>query len=136
MGAYPILESDKPIVFFDTKCLLCNKLVKLLFKFDKNQLFVIAGISSELGLFIQSKFIITEDTMVLFYRGKYYTKSRAFLAICNLLRFPYFFMSIFYLLPTFLRDSFYDFIARNRKSWFSSTNKCSLIPESSQRIIH
>lgn len=136
MGAYPILNSGKPIVFFDTTCLLCNRLVKLLIRFDKKQQFIIAGTSSDLGLFVQSKFNITEDTIMLFHCGNCKTKSAAFLAICKLLGFPFYFMSIFYLFPTSLRNSLYDLIASNRKNWFGTSYECLLYTETSERIIH
>ena len=124
MGSYSILKTDNPIVFFDTSCLLCNKSVQLLLAADKRKLFTIAGLSSDIGVYLLSEYKINEDSIILYHKTKCSTKSNAFLAICYLLGFPYSLMVVFYIIPEFIRDWVYDIIAGNRKKWFGRTNHC------------
>lgn len=136
MGSYSILDSSNPIIFFDTSCLLCNKTVQVLLKVDKKQVFIFAGLSSDMGVQVLSKNDIREDSVILFYRGKWSVKSNAILAICKLLGFPYILIVIFYLVPRFIRDWMYNLIARNRKKWFGTTERCLISSKNySDRII-
>jgi predicted DCC family thiol-disulfide oxidoreductase YuxK len=136
MGAYSILESGRPIVFFDSSCLLCNKSVEVLLRIDKKKIFTVAALSSEAGVYMQSVFTIEVDSIVLFYEGNCRTKSNAILHISNLLGFPYSVTSIFYIFPKFSRDWIYDIIANNRKKWFGIADHCLIDSEKySGRII-
>ncbi len=124
MGAYPLLKSDRPIVFFDSYCLLCNRTVQLLLRIDRRELFIFAGMSGGYGVHILSENKIEDDSVILYYQGKYSIKSNAFLAILKLLGFPYSIISVVYIIPKFIRDWVYDIIARNRKNWFGATEHC------------
>jgi len=64
---------------------------------------------------------ITEQTMLLFQNGTYYTKSRAVLEILKGLGLPW---SIFYvsiIIPQPMRDFLYDFFARRRIALFGTS---------------
>jgi predicted DCC family thiol-disulfide oxidoreductase YuxK len=43
-----------------------------------------------------------------------------------LLGFPYNFSIVLYLIPRFLRDDFYMFIANNRYQWFGKYTACKI----------
>lgn len=124
MGSYSILNTEKPIVFFDSTCLLCNKAVQLLLKLDKKELLTFSSLSSKNAKSILSEDSRKEDSIILFCNKSTSSKSSAFLKICSLLGFPYNLLLIFYAVPPFIRNGIYDLIARNRKRWFGTTEHC------------
>jgi predicted DCC family thiol-disulfide oxidoreductase YuxK len=62
--------------------------------------------------------------MVLLSAGKLYTKSAAALRVGRFLGFPYNLSVVFLLVPPFVRNFFYDLVARNRYKWFGKRDEC------------
>jgi predicted DCC family thiol-disulfide oxidoreductase YuxK len=120
--------ADQPILFFDGVCNLCNRAVQFILKYDKKKIFVFASLQSEPG----KKAIAaaatakgtSRDSVVLFYKGRYYQRSSAALKTLQLLGFPWSLTKLFYILPSAVRDSVYDFVARNRYKWFGRKEEC------------
>lgn len=136
MGAPSLLTKEIAVVFFDTHCILCNRTVQFLLKIDKKHQLKFAGLGSRLGKEFLEKYAITEDSVLLFYKKSCYSKSKAFFVLSRILGFPYSLFIVFQIIPRSLADRIYDWIARNRFSWFGTTEQC-LIPEKkhSGRII-
>jgi predicted DCC family thiol-disulfide oxidoreductase YuxK len=64
---------------------------------------------------------------VIFYDGgRIYTRSTAVLRIAAHLRFPLPLLTIGFIIPPFIRDGIYDWIARNRYRWFGKRETCFL----------
>ena len=124
MGAHTLLESVRPILLFDTTCLLCNKTVHFLLKVDHNKKFLFAGLSSDLGKLILEKYHVLDDSVIFYHKEKCVSKSSAFLDICKHLGFPYSLLLIFYIIPPFIRDRIYSIISKNRYRWFGTTDHC------------
>lgn len=124
MGSYPLLNTDSPVVFFDSHCILCNRIVRFLLKVDKRRTLKFASLSSDFAIKVLPENRIEADSIVFYHQGEYSIKSEAALSIFKLLGFPFSIISIFFILPTFLRDWVYDFIAQNRKHWFGTTEHC------------
>lgn len=124
MGSYPLLTAQDPIVFFDSHCLLCNRIVQFLLKVDNNKLLTFTSLSSKSGLELISNYQIQADSIVFFHQNKYSVKSNAVLEIFKLLGFPFSIMIVFYIIPAFLRDWMYNLIAQNRQKWFGTTDHC------------
>jgi predicted DCC family thiol-disulfide oxidoreductase YuxK len=68
------------------------------------------------------------DSVILYSRGKVYSRSGAALRIAWKLRFPIPLVSIVFILPPFIRNGIYNWIARNRYRWFGKRNTC-FIPD-------
>ena len=136
MGAHSLLEATPAIVFFDTTCLLCNRTVQILLKIDRKQQLKFAGLESDIGKELLNEFSITSDSVILYYKGDCYIKSKAFLVIAKRLGFPYNMLHILGVIPRKMADGLYDWIAKNRIKWFGKTDRC-LIPENkyTDRII-
>lgn len=124
MGPYPLLVPLGPIVFFDSHCLLCNRSVQFLLKVDKKELLMFASLSSDYAAGVLADYRINSNSIVYHHDGKSSVKSKAVLSILNRLRFPYSLLTVFYVIPSFIRDGLYDLIARNRKQWFGTTENC------------
>ena len=64
------------------------------------------------------------DSIMLIRAGKLCVKSTAALGIARGLRWPWPLLSVFWLVPYWLRDLVYDWIARNRIRWFGKPELC------------
>ena len=54
------------------------------------------------------------------------TKSSAALAIASKLGFPRNLLSAFYIIPPFVRNWVYDYVARNRYKWYGKQEACMI----------
>ncbi|GAB2770084.1 thiol-disulfide oxidoreductase DCC family protein [Salinimicrobium soli] len=120
---------NKKIILFDGVCNLCNWAVQLVIKNDKNDTFRFAPLQSDIGLqIINERGIDTAnlDSVILIEPGvAYYHKSTAAIEIAKHLK-GYSWLRIFKPLPEGLRDSIYQFIARNRYKWFGKKDSCMI----------
>ncbi|MDH7445641.1 thiol-disulfide oxidoreductase DCC family protein [Aquimarina sp. 2201CG14-23] len=118
----------KKIVLFDGVCNLCNGAVNFIIRHDKNDVFRYASLQSDIGRTLAEEFNIDTsklDTILLIEPKKnYYHKSTAALHIARQLSGGYPLIFVFLILPKFLRDSVYDFIAKNRYKWFGKRESC------------
>ncbi|MFM2230202.1 MAG: hypothetical protein RL607_1460 [Bacteroidota bacterium] len=122
------VPEDKQIILFDGVCNLCNGLVQKVIRFDRKDIFRFVSIQSELGkeilVHLQCE---TVDSIILWNPKKeYYIKSEAVLKITKVLSGQFLLIQVLYLLPKFLRDKVYDYVARNRYSWFGQSESCLL----------
>jgi predicted DCC family thiol-disulfide oxidoreductase YuxK len=126
-------EPQKNILTFDGTCGLCDRAVTFVMKRDKNErfLFTAAGSNTAHTLAREADMPVnlSDTTVVLFSGKKHYEKSTAVMEICRLLGFPWSLMTAGYLLPKFLRDAVYDFVARHRYQVFGRVNTCSMETE-------
>lgn len=120
---------EHPIILFDGVCNLCNGAVQFIIERDKKQHFRFASLQSEIGKKYQVKAGLstdTVDTILLVENGKIYQKSTAGLRIAKQLNGWWFLMYGFIIVPAFIRNAVYDFIARNRYRWFGEQESCWL----------
>ncbi|MBK0404788.1 thiol-disulfide oxidoreductase DCC family protein [Adhaeribacter sp. BT258] len=127
------------IIFFDGVCNLCNGFVQFVIERDPEGYFQFASLQSEAAQPYLKKFQLDENALssvVLVENGKCYTQSSAALRILKKLSggWPLLFAGI--LIPRFLRDGLYNFIARNRYRWFGKQESCWLpTPALKQRFL-
>lgn len=77
------------------------------------------------------------STVILIDGGKAFVKSDAILQISVYLPYPWRALKLFKLVPRYLRNKIYDFIAKHRYAWFGRKNHCMIpSPEVEQRIIN
>jgi predicted DCC family thiol-disulfide oxidoreductase YuxK len=63
-------------------------------------------------------------------------KSSAALAIASRLGFPRNMLSVFYIVPPFIRNWVYDFVAKNRYKWYGKQETCMIpTPELSSKFL-
>ena len=112
-------------MFYDGDCVLCSKTVIFLLKFDQKQRLKFAplgGITSQSLLIDQAP--SSEATVVYYKEGKLFYRSTAVLKIAQQLPFPWPILSIFLLIPSFIRDYIYRIIGKNRYNWFGKNATC------------
>lgn len=129
-----------PVLYFDGVCNLCNNTVRLIIRHDRKGLFRFASLQSAAGSHALADMarhgIIIPESVVLQYRGRYYTKSDAVLQTAKLLGGTWCLLLAGYLVPRFLRNIMYDRIAANRYKWFGRKDKCMVpTPETKSRFL-
>ena len=128
-----IINQEKPIIFFDGVCSLCNKFINLLFRLDTKNKFLVSPIQGETF----KKIIISEDdkkidSIALWQNGHLYFKYSAVVRIISSLGGVWCVFKVFHIIPLKLGDFFYDIVAKNRYAWFGKKNSCRL-PTASER---
>ena len=103
------------IILYDGECNFCNKWVSFAkSKLQKIDISFVPFNSIE-GMKIIEEFQIKNQNSVAYIHDDIvFFKSRAVLKICKKLQFPYNYLGITKILPTFLLDIAYDFIAKRR----------------------
>jgi predicted DCC family thiol-disulfide oxidoreductase YuxK len=133
------IPKDKPILLFDGVCNLCNGFVQFIILRDPQAKFRFAALQSEVGqqLLQKAKMSTSEiNTVVLYEKGKFYTHSDVPLRIARHLGGWWILFTIFKIIPKFLRDSIYNWIARNRYRWFGKQESCMMpTPELKARFL-
>ncbi|MAB39496.1 MAG: thiol-disulfide oxidoreductase [Aequorivita sp.] len=122
-------SKDHKIILFDGVCNLCNGAVTYIIKRDKKNLFKFAALQSEIGQQLISKFNIDTskvDSIILIDGEKHYEKSSAALRIAKYLSGAYPLLFGFMVVPKFIRNAVYDYIARNRYKWFGKKESCMI----------
>ncbi len=121
--------NKESIILFDGVCNLCNSSVNFIIDRDKNKLFRFASLQSEAGKDLLKKFNSDSenlDSVVVITNGKLHKKSSAALKIASMLPAPYPLASAFLIIPPFIRDKIYDYIAANRYKWFGKKDSCRM----------
>jgi len=128
------------IVLFDGVCNFCNSKVDLIIRKDKKDFFRFASLQSDYARnLLKEKGIDPDalDSMVYIHpKGKVYIKSSSALRIAWKLSFPYPLLFPLLIVPPFLRNLVYDFIARNRYKWWGKKSTCRIpSPEEREKFI-
>ncbi|CDF79396.1 thiol-disulfide oxireductase DCC [Formosa agariphila KMM 3901] len=125
----PINNNEK-LILFDGVCNLCDHSVQFVIKHDKNNRFKFTTLQGETAKPILEFFTIDTQRVdsILLYTpdNKLFTKSTAALKIAAHLYFPINLLSVFLIIPKFIRDFVYDFIARNRYKWYGKKEACMI----------
>lgn len=113
-------EINKPIIFFDGECNLCNGFVDLLLDIDLQQKFYLAPLQGETARqYLPPLPENPEDWAIAFFDGvNTYYASDACLAICQTLGGPWQLLTLARPLPQNFRDWLYRIVATNRYRWF------------------
>ena len=132
-------SKNHKIILFDGVCNLCNGAVTFIIKRDKKDVFKFAALQSEIGQQLISKFNIDTskvDSIILIDGDKHYEKSSAALRIAKQLSGAYPLLFGFMILPKFIRNAVYDYIAKNRYKWFGKKESCMIpTPELKSRFL-
>lgn len=127
------------IVLFDGVCNFCNASVNFLIDRDPDAKFRFGALQSEEGLqALREHGLPTDyfDSIVLIEDGRVYAASDAVLRICRHMPALWPTMGIFWIVPRPIRDAVYNWIARNRYTWFGKRDTCRIpTPEYRARFL-
>ena len=122
---------NKTILLFDGYCNLCHSSVLFVLKHEKNQEIYFTSLQSDVGISILNYYSIDPtkiDSIVLIEKNKAFIKSSAALRVLSYLNGIYPFGRGLLIIPAFMRNFMYDFVARNRYKWYGKRDSC-LIPD-------
>ena len=117
----------QPVIFFDGVCNLCNASVQFVIAHDKKDQFKFTALQGDYAKEVLSKFNADPqklNTILLLHEGRLYTKSSAALRVAGKLNGLIPLLYVFLLVPKFIRDWFYDIIAKNRYQWWGRQESC------------
>ena|GEM_PF-141494 len=123
-------ELERPILFFDGECVLCNRTVQWLLRHERHGELQFAALNSQtaqarLG---GTRFEAHADSILLLDpSGQLYAASDAAFRTLPHLKAGWQVLNVLMVFPRFLRKPVYHLIARNRKRWFGSTDHCALL---------
>lgn len=133
------VHQGHPIVLVDGVCHFCQGLTKWIIKRDPEGKYHFASLQSDVAKELLAKGNLSTDSMetfVLIENGKYYTRSTAALRLAKGLKFPYPLLYVFIIVPKFIRNAVYNWVARNRYRWFGKDEACMLpTPEIKDRFL-
>ena len=122
---------NKTILLFDGYCNLCHSSVQFVIKHEKKPELYFTSLQSPIAKEILTYYKIDStkiNSLVLIEKNKAYTKSTAALKLGKYLKGLYLLSSIFIIVPPFIRNWVYDFIAKNRYKWYGKQDSC-LMPD-------
>jgi predicted DCC family thiol-disulfide oxidoreductase YuxK len=132
-------EADHPVILFDGVCNLCTASVQYVIKHDPKRTFRFASLQSDFGRKILADFNLPSNDLnsfVLLSGNKIYDRSTAALNIAKKLKGAVNVLYIFIIVPKFIRDFVYSFIAKHRYKWFGRKQACWLpVPELTELFI-
>lgn len=123
------MMEGKHIVLFDGVCNLCNGAVLFIIKRDKKDRFRFAALESDLGKELLARHNIDPskiDSIVLISGDSAFAKAGAALRIAKYLTGLWPLLYSLIIIPKFIADAVYDFIARNRYKWFGKKESCMI----------
>jgi len=128
---------NQSVVFFDGVCNLCTGSVQFILQHDKKKRLMFSSLQSDFAVRELSGLHLKSLGSIVFkHNGKFYTRSTAALRIALKLAFPVNLLYVFMLVPPFIRNMVYDYIAKNRYKWFGKKEACWLpTPELKSRFI-
>jgi len=131
-------EKGTKIILFDGVCNLCNGAIKFIMEHDKKRQFRYTSLQGELGkqLLVERNIDPSKiDSIILIEdNSNYHHKSGAAIKIAQELKGIYPLMGIFLIVPAFIRDWVYDFIAKNRYNWFGKEESCRIATPEEQEL--
>ena len=127
------------IILFDGVCNLCNSSVQFILKRDRKKLFHFGSLQGKAGQEYLRRFNLPTDnfnSFMLVENGKLYTRSTGALRMLKHLGGGWSLLYAFIIIPRFIRDAVYNWIAKNRYKWFGKQEACWLpTPELKERFL-
>lgn len=117
------------IILFDGVCNFCNGAVNFTIKRNKQNNIRFAPLQSDAGRKLVQQYGLPADDMRSFLfieNGKVYNRSTAALKVCRYLTgfWPLCYGLI--IVPAFIRNGIYDWIAKKRYKWFGERQECMI----------
>ena len=133
------VQDRHDIVLFDGVCNLCNQTIDFIMRNDPRGHFKFGALQEESTQEMLEAYKVEKDyldSIVLVRKDRIFYKSRAALEITKKLNGIWPLLYVFILIPNFLRNPLYDWIARNRYKWFGKKETCRLpTPEEKDRFL-
>ena len=131
--------NQQPIILFDGVCNFCNNAVNFVIKRNIKANILFTPMQSIAGQKLLQQYNLPVDDMQSFVfidEGEVYKRSTAALKVCKHLRGLWPLCYGFIIVPKFIRDAVYNWIAQNRYKWFGIRQSCMIpTPEVKARFL-
>jgi len=131
--------NHQPIILFDGVCNFCNSAVNFTIKRNAKANILFTPMQSDAGQKLVQQYNLPLGDMQSFIfieNGTAYTRSTAALKVCRHLRGLWPLCYSFIIVPKFIRDGVYNWIAKNRYKWFGVRQECMIpTPEVKTRFL-
>ena len=117
----------KLIILFDGLCKLCNKSIKFIINRDNKSYFKFIAIESPDGQKLIAQYqldIPNNDSVIFIDNNSVRYRTEAILFILFRLHYRYYLLGFFLIIPAFIRDLFYNLVAKNRYRVFGKEKSC------------
>lgn len=132
--------NDQPIILFDGVCNFCDGAVNFTLKRNARANILFAPLQSSAGQKLLQQYHLSTDSMesfVFIENNKTYQRSTAALKVCRHLRGLWPLCYGLIIVPKFIRDGIYNWIAKNRYKWFGKKESCMIpTPEVKARFLN
>lgn len=123
-------KQQAPLVLFDGVCNLCNGAVQFIIRRDPSAKIKFGALQTAAAAALLTRNQLAPDSLetIVFIddKGEVHQRSGAALRICKHLSGLWPLMQVFLVIPPFIRDPVYNFIARNRYRWFGKRDSCMM----------
>lgn len=119
----------QPVILFDGVCNFCNGTVNFVIKRDRKNKLRFAALQSFAAGQLLEQYGLPQSGMksfVFIENGKAYTQSTAALKVCRYMNWLWPLCYTFIIIPRFIRDGVYNWIAKNRYKWFGVQQQCMI----------
>ena len=133
------MNVKQQVILFDGVCNLCNRSVQFIIKRDKQKKFLFASLQGKAGQALLKKFNLQADdfnSFILIDGNKIYSRSAGALRMLKELGGGWKLFYAWMIVPRFIRDAVYNWIARNRYKWYGKRDECMVpTPELRERFL-
>ncbi|HEX7906435.1 MAG TPA: thiol-disulfide oxidoreductase DCC family protein [Chitinophagaceae bacterium] len=133
------MNLKQQIILFDGVCNLCNRSVQFIIKRDTKKKFLFASLQGKSGQALLKRFNLQADdfnSFILIDGDKIYSRSAGALRMLKELGGGWKLFYAFMIVPRFIRDAVYNWVARNRHKWYGKREECMVpTPELKERFL-
>ena len=122
-----LLTLPHSVILFDGVCNLCTVSVQFVIKHDPKHQFRFSSLQSEFGQQVMKEFNLPTaefGSFILLEKGNIYTRSSGALHVTKKLNAAWPLLYAFIIVPPFIRNGIYNWIAKNRYKWFGKKEEC------------
>ena len=131
---------QKPIILFDGICNFCNSTVNFTIKKNTKANILFAPLQSAAGHKLLLHYELPLDDLQSFIfieNGMVFKQSTGALKVCRHLKGLWPLCYGFIIIPKFIRDGIYNWVAKNRYKWFGVRQQCMIpTPEIKSRFLY
>ena len=123
---------ERPVLLFDGVCHLCHRSVQFVLRHERAPWLLFAALQSDTGRALLRDLRLPPeylDSLVFFDGRQVFTRSEAALRVAGHLRPPWSWARVLLVVPGFLRDPVYAWIARHRYRWFGRGSEVCTVPD-------
>lgn len=129
------MMNNSPVIFYDGVCGLCDRSVQFIIKHDSKKTFRFAALQSDFAKQTLGEHI-SFDSFIYYENGKAFDRSTGALKMFRKLGETWSLLYVFIIIPPFIRNAVYNWVAKNRYKWFGKFDSCKIpTPEQRSRFI-